>query len=113
MDLIEAVKSLTEEYRAEVIYSTNADDYDADGLLDWAVECVSLESEDDDAEPREYVATTEAIYAISDDGYRESVAVVSVKTLCAWDPNRPGEQIGEDGWDNLDQWREWALEGQQ
>lgn len=106
MNLIEAVRALTEDYRDEVVYSNNADDFDADGLADWAAECEQCE--DDDAEPREYVATAEAVYARDDNGYRESVAVVSVKTLAGWDPKRPGEQIGEEGWTSLDDWRRWA-----
>lgn len=119
MTIVEAVRAITDGLRAECVYSTSSDSYDADSLLDWAYEQITAEEEaSEDGEPLEYVVTDGAIHEMGEDGYvKTGEAVVILRTLDGWDWENAKRtvfgtepaRLPESTWPSLEAWRAWAV----
>lgn len=92
-----AVRTLTQPYRAEVVYSDGASDYDADNLADWADE------QGDDG--KDYTVRGDSVREVVR-GHVQAAPVVRVKTMTAWADD--GTQTGDDEWADEAAWRAWA-----
>lgn len=72
LGLVDAVEELIEASGAK-LFATGSTTYDADGLRDWAARC------EGDGDREDYYVYKDAIVPIGEDGYIESVALVTAR----------------------------------